>query len=136
MHGSCLLAFAAFGKVIEEGIHLPITYLYELQVRDGERRQGHGRRLVDEVACAARCMSTHSVLLTVHVANADARGFYSACQFVPAAISPEEVWPERVGTEEDTYRILQRFNCPAARRLAIRIYESRVSRRIRITAVR
>lgn len=88
-----LIAFASisFEREIEDDDGSEIVlYLYELQVKKGQRSLGHGKGLLDEVVSIARLMDCAQVILTVFKHNPRACQFYHGHGFIEHWSSPDD----------------------------------------------
>lgn len=66
-----------------------------LAVREGSRRLGVGRRLVERAVAAARTEGARTVSVTTATADLDNLRFYQRCGFRPASIERNAFTPEK-----------------------------------------
>lgn len=80
--GEALVAYVSVYHTTDE------LEILNLAVIPEERRQGHGRRILNAALRAARKMGMQRVLLEVRVGNAPAIRLYEACNFRREGVRP------------------------------------------------
>ena len=102
--GSAVVGFASFRLVIQETLR--VVYLFELHLAEPLRRQSLGTHFLGAVRAHGMRAKRQGLLLTCHLANEGARGFYAARGLCVSPISPSRCAPSEVAAEIE-YDVLQ-----------------------------
>ncbi|THV04877.1 hypothetical protein K435DRAFT_146510 [Dendrothele bispora CBS 962.96] len=81
-----------------------ILYCYELQISRSHKRRSLGRYMIDSLSAIGAALKMDKIMLTVLLANSEARGFYKAMGFTLDPTSPgvDGEADEEEGNESDT----------------------------------